>query len=139
MRKIGRSEIVLWKCPTCGSKNKIYTILRNAAGDRIGSSLKCCNCGTLLKRLDDLDDTIIDENHGSFARCGDEYCIKLHWCPKCKDCKLRNHSEDDSDDKDDDKKPCDCNCDTCPYRYCCKKSKCNQLVINVKKVTNYID
>ncbi len=130
MRDVKRSEIVLYKCPTCGSKNKIYTILEDKCGNRIGSTLKCCNCGTLLKRLDDLDATIKDENGNSYP--GKQYCIKLHYCKNCATCPLKVKKEDNTDNK------CDCNCNNCPRRYCCiKNQNCGKLTIKVNKVYNF--
>lgn len=135
MRKMGRSEIIMWKCPTCGSRNKIYTILVDGAGNRIGSSLTCCNCGTLLKRLDNIAAKNKDERSDSFP--GRQYCIKLHNnCENCKNCPLNKSSvTPDPSDKDN---PC-CDCSTCPYRNCCKKQNSGKLTINVNKVRKFID
>lgn len=128
MREIKRSEIVMWKCPTCGSRNKIYTILHNRCGKRIGSTLKCCDCGTLLKRLNDLGATITDEVSQSYP--GKQYCIKLHKCDKCATCPLKKKPEPPP------KPDCDCNCDCCK-RNCYKKQKCNQLIIKVNKICKF--
>lgn len=135
MRDIKRSEIILWKCPTCGSRNKVFTILHDSVGNRIGSSLKCCNCGTLLKRLDDVTGTIKDESHDSFP--GRQYCIKLHKCDKCKSCILNNKNSDNTDVKPDNHN-CNCNCDTCPYKYTCKKQISNKLTIKVNDLPKFL-
>jgi hypothetical protein len=136
MRKVRRSEIVLWKCPSCGSKNKIYTILVDGAGNRIGSTLKCCNCGTLLKRLNDIDATNKDEIGDSYP--GRQYCIKLHGgCSNCKTCKLNNKSGDNSDNNHDN--GCNCDCKKCPYAACCKKQNSNKLTIKVNCLPKFID
>lgn len=134
MRRVGRSEIILYKCPTCGSKNKIYTIINDSAGNRIGSSMKCCNCGTLIKRFNDLDGTVKDEQGDSFP--GKQYCIKLHWCKNCSSCKLNNKSEDNSDDNKENN--C-CDCSKCKYRDCCRKLKSSKLTINVSKVIKFLN
>lgn len=134
MRKIGRSEIVLWKCPTCGSNNKIYTILEDSCGNRIGSSLKCCECGHLLKRLDDPAATVKDEIGDSYP--GRQYCIKLHRCKNYKNCPIRNHSYDGGDDSDSQKPCIDCN--TCPYSKCCKKQNSDKLIIKVNDTEKYL-
>ena len=134
MRKIGRSELVLWKCPTCGSRNKIYTILKDCAGNRIGSTLKCCNCGTLLKRLNDVDATVINENSKSLP--SEQYCIKLHWCKNCKTCKLNNKNNTNTD-INDCTNSC-CNCDLCSYKALCEKIKSCKLTININKSQKYL-
>ena len=134
MRKIGRSEIVLWKCPTCGSNNKIYTILEDCAGNRIGSSLKCCECGHLLKRLNGPKETVKDENGDSYP--GRQYCIRLHKCEHYKTCPIRNHSFPPKPD-DGSQKPCP-DCNSCPYSKCCKKQNSDKLIIKVNNCSKYL-
>ena len=133
MRPIWTRQIIKWKCFICGSRNKIFTELKDCEGNPCGYTLKCCHCGYVHRYIGSPED-FIDENANK-VRQGDSYCIRLRYCPR-KDCIYRNKELKDFLDKSghiihpDPGPKCKCKCEDCDEVLCNKNPNYTKLTFN---------
>ena len=134
MRPIWMRQIIKWKCFICGSRNKIYTELKNKCNDECGYTLKCCHCGYIHRYIETPED-FIDENNNNVTQ-GESYCIRLRYCPKRGGCIYKNKEIKDFLDKsghiippEPDKK-CKCPCEECDEVLCNRNPNYMKLEFN---------